>query len=244
MLPTFFKAILGEHGASMMESLSKASEELHSYLEPRIIVSWLRQSDYGDISLHPDCPIQKLNKSGYGYSGIANIDSFDYTFSNSSEEHIAAIVSVALGKSVNVVEVKDIDLAKLAKTIDLLIKAQIKSSQFIHTKPADNIQPEQRIQPDTDQPSLDEAEGKSKKLTIPKVTKKPLKITKSESRKSCEVCGLQMFKNDVFVGCTCFNTLAKNTKTTIINKDTLMLSFDPEWDDDAVLALIGALKNG
>jgi hypothetical protein len=254
MLPKFFNSVLGSSGFAVMQNLAKASVELESYLSPRIIVGWLRHSLYGRIVVPTECPLTKLNKSGYGYSGATNIDGVDYSFSNSSEEHVAAVITIALGKSVEPVDVKDIDLARLAKTIDLLCKAAPKApaNQYQHTVTAQPLQPEEPKQPDLNQPATNKTKNnitKPIKSKIPKIpgvrplVQKPIKITKSESLKKCDVCGQQMFLDNVFVGCICFSPLAKNCKCTV-DKDNITITFDEEWDDDSVLALVGVLKDG
>ena len=253
MLPKFFDAVLGSSGFAVMENLAKASKELESYISPRIIVSWLRHADYGQVKVPDQCPLDSLNKTGYGYSGNANIDGVDYSFSNSPEEHVAAVITIALGKSIEPVEIKDIDLARLAKTIDLLCKAAPKApaNQYEHTVTAQAIQPEEPKQPVLNQPATNKTKNNvtKPKSKIPKipgvkpVIQKPIKITKSESKKKCDVCGQQMFLNDVFVGCICFSPLAKNCKCTV-DKDNITIAFDEDWDEDSVLALVGALKDG
>jgi hypothetical protein len=123
MLQEFFQAVLGTNGASVMEALAKASEELGDYLNPRIIVGWLRQTDYGDIEIPNGCQLSNLSKNGYGYSGVGSIEGIDYSFQNASEEHVTAVIAVASKQDIKPVEVKDVDLARLAKTIDLLLAA-------------------------------------------------------------------------------------------------------------------------
>lgn len=256
MLPKFFNSVLGSSGFAVMQNLAKASVELESYLSPRIIVSWLRHSGYGQIKVPDKCPLGSLNKSGYGYSGNANIDGVDYSFSNSQEEHVAAVITIALGKSIEPVEIKDIDLARLARTIDLLCKAAPKApaNNYEHTVTAQPLQPEEPKQPDLNQTATNKTKNNalSKKPKAPKIPKipgvkplvqKPIKITKSESLKKCDVCGQQMFLDNVFVGCICFSPLAKNCKCTV-DKDNITIAFDDEWDDEAVMALVGALKDG
>jgi hypothetical protein len=138
----------------------------------------LRQLDYGPVSQIENCPIQNLAKSGYGYSGSANIEGLDYSFSNSTEEYVAAVVAVASGNVIKPVEVKDVDLAKLAKTIDLLVKAQKKglANQYEHMQSAQNQQPIEPVQPTAVQPAQNQTKGADGKVRVPKIPsiKKPL----------------------------------------------------------------------
>ena len=196
MFPKFFANILGVHGYPVMEAFVKSSESLGSYVFPRIVVSWLRQSNYGEIKTPSLCPLSKLTKSGYGYSGVADIDGFSYSFDNSAEEHVAAIVAVASNQKIDVTNTKDIDLAKLAKSIDALVKMAPKApaNQYEHTSAASNIQPDEPIAPTATEPNRVQTKSK-KTLRIPKLKRpfdlapKPLKITKSESQKNVEFVG-------------------------------------------------------
>ena len=250
MFPKFFANILGVHGYSVMETFVKSSESLGSYVFPRIVVSWLRQSNYGEIKTPSLCPLSKLIKSGYGYSGVADIDGISYSFDNSTEEHVAAIVAVASNQKIDIANTKDIDLAKLAKSIDALVKMAPKApaNQYEHTSTASNIQPDEPIAPTATEPNRVQTKSK-KTLRIPKLKRpfdlapKPLKITKSESQKKCGVCGQKMFDNDTFTGCICFRPLAKNVKTNVLN-DSLRLTFDDTWDQEAYLTLVEVFKNG
>jgi hypothetical protein len=251
MLP-FFKEILGNQGAEVIARLAKASKDLGYYMTPRIIVSWLRQSPYGEVVVPAGCPLKSLVKSGYGYSGTAEVQGLDYSFKYSQEEHVAAIIAVASNQKVKPVEIKDVDLARLAKTIDLLVKSAPKApaNQYEHTVVASNLQPEEPVQPTLVQPAQNQTKNPVKSK-IPKLKKKPLlnaaikplKVTKSEAENSCVICGQKMFSQGKFVGCVCFAPMAKSVKT-IVSAGEYLLTFDDDWDEDAYLALIGNIKNG
>lgn len=244
MLPIFFNSVLGSSGAAVMQNLAKASPELESYLSPRIIVSWLRHSNYGEIGVPAACPLKALLKGGYGYSGSTNIEGIDYTFSNSSEEHVAAVITVALGVPVTQVDMKDVNLAKLAKTIDLLCKAAPKApvGRIEHAEPTKPIKQEEPEPPTPAQPKTNKLLKPPSKIPCLKPTlQKPLKITKSETLTRCDICGEALFLNGEFVSCVCFKPLAKHCKSTA-NGDSVTLTFDDEWDSEAYLTLVGILK--
>jgi len=153
-----------------MENLSKASEEMLAYISPRVIVGWLRHCNYGTVTIPQTCPLKTLVKSGYGYTGTADIEDVEYQFQYVPEEHVAAVLSIATGTVTKSVSTRDIDLAKLAKTIDLLIKAQkgTPPNQYEHTEVASNIQPDQPIQPVLTQPAKNQTKAALSKLKIPK----------------------------------------------------------------------------
>lgn len=238
------KHILGEQGEKVVKSLMKSSPDLRSYLIPRVIISWLRQSDYGTI---PNDTFSQLSKNGYGYSGICNIEGISYRFSNVSEEHVAAIISVVSNETVSTVQTKEIDLAKLAKTIDLLVKAQKRTQQFEHQENARNLEPIEPVQPTSTQPATNQIKPTEKqptkfKVKIPRLPK-TIKLTQKETLKKCNVCDQKLFDKNTFVGCTCFKPLAKNTETSISNGQ-VVLTLGSNWDDDACLTIIEMLKNG
>jgi hypothetical protein len=241
----FFESILGIQGLIVMKSLTKSSPDLEAYITPRVVVSWLRQSGYGQIHLPNVCPLQTLEKTGYGFNGKAVVMDLNYSFTNATEEQIAAIISVATETNVQNVDLKDVNLARLAKTIDALVKAQIKQ-QYEHTevaKPLEPLTPQKPTQPNNDQ--IEPAKTSDPRIKIPKipkVKKKTLVINKSETNKSCELCKQKLFTNHQFVGCSCFKTLAKNIDTTI-NNNSITLSFSEELDPDAILTIINVVKN-
>jgi hypothetical protein len=255
MLPKFFEAILGASGAEVMQRLVKASADLEGFLSPRVVVGWLRHVDYGDVEIPPGCPLATLKKTGHGFNGSTTIQGLDYIFEHSTEEHVAAVVALAVDAKPVVAATRDVDLAKLAKTVDLLIKAAIKTppDQHERTRVASNIEAEQPVEPVAVQPvAVQPAQNQRKTakpgLKIPKVGQKipkpkPLMVTKSEMSRKCDICGCGMFKNDTFVGCPCFSPLAKSCKSEVAT-DGVVLKFGPDWDTDAYLTLIGALKNG
>lgn len=250
MLP-FFDKLIGPHGVAVMSALEKSCDDLSGYITPRVIVGWLRQSDYGDVSLPDGCCISKLEKSGYGYSGQSKIQDQDYEFKYASEEHVAAIITTACGQTLSKCSTKDLDLAKLAKTIDLLIKAT--KLQYERTQRVQPLEPDGFVPPTTTQPkqvakpTIPQLNKPIKKIAIQtqwtKPKRKKLTVWKSETSKPCSLCGQTLFENNKFVGCTCFKPLAKNI-TSSDDKLTITMEFDNDIDQDAMLALIGALKHG
>ena len=237
----FLKNIIGEKGIEALDALIKMSPTLKSYISPRVVIGWLRNAKYGQIPNIPESPFSSLVKNGYGFTGTALVKSEQYTFSNVPEEHVAAIVTLAFNEVLEPVSTKDVDIAKLAKTIDLLVKAQTKV-QFERTKPANNLEPMPPVKPDTQNVQTQAVKPKLPKLKKP-VGFKPIKFNKSEVQNRCSVCSGRLFDNEVFVGCTCFKPLAKGVKTNCVN-DQITLTFDNTWDQEAILSLTGILRNG
>jgi hypothetical protein len=85
----------------------------------------------------------------------------------------------------------------------------------------------------------DQAPTAAPKLPGIKPKKPQVKVTKAESKPNCPVCDWRHFKNDKYVGCTCFQAMAKSVKTTVIDGG-YMLEFGSEWDADAIMALVAS----
>jgi hypothetical protein len=68
----------------------------------------------------------RFAKSEAGYTGSINVSDQMYDFSGASQEHVASAVVVALGldRSAIAAGAKDIDVARLGKSIDLLVRAR------------------------------------------------------------------------------------------------------------------------
>jgi len=239
----FFETLLGKQGFTVMESLAKSSTDLASYITPRVIVSWLRQSKYGTINLPKSCPIQSLEKTGYGFNGEALVKGLSYSFNKATEEQIAAIISVATDSNVHDVDFKDVNLARLAKTIDALVKVQI--NQYEHTevaKPLEPLTPQEPTQPNNNPTKTAKPQDpRIKTSRIPRIKKK-ITIAKSDTNKICQLCQQKMFTANQFTGCSCFKPLAKNIISTVTDS-SVVLSFSEDLDNDAVLTIISVLKN-
>lgn len=234
MLINLFKYILGDSGGTAMDRLLKT--ELGPYLTPRIIVGWLRSNKLGTINVPDCCPLQELSKSINGYNGSAKFSELDYNFNNADEKHVAAVIAVSLNQKISTNLPRDIDLARLAKTIDALIKIQKKPDNLTHdtTTVAEPIEqtPPIPTQP-ANQPQV------QKRRTIPKIP--ALKLSESNSQNLCKTCGEKSFINSKYTGCYCFKPLAKSVKTIKITNGYKLL-LGQAWDDDAVLALMENLN--
>ena len=72
------------------------------------------------------------------------------------------------------------------------------------------------------------------------ISKFKLKITKSESKRTCLECGLHMFERDTFVGCACLRDLSKSVKTEKYQDFFLLKS--KALDEEAASLIIEYLK--
>lgn len=244
--PEFLKAILGAAGASAMAPLIEASPGLAAYLPARAALSWVSATaSYTGFIPGTEIPLV-LQKTEYGWNGGVGSDSI-YAFDSAPAAHVAAALTVFLDATPGRPDLKEIDFARLGKTIDALVKAQknkgAAAGTGVHAKP---IGPDAPIPPTATAPDAPAA-GKPKKSKLPKKPKpaaaaKPasMKLTLSESRHICPVCLGSQFKDQSFKGCWCFRSLSKSV-TAVAVPGGYNLTFGDDWDEDAVLTLSESL---
>lgn len=89
---------------------------------------------------------------------------------------------------------------------------------------------------------IEERPGPDNHIEAAENPKRPmLKVSKSLAFQACSVCRSVQIRNGKFTGCSCFSSMAKG----VTIKDTpkaYELTFGPEWDQDAILALNLAFK--
>jgi hypothetical protein len=87
-----------------------------------------------------------------------------------------------------------------------------------------------------------QAPTKQPKQQKPPKPKLPaLKVAKAELGVACNICGRVQFQDGRFVGCMCFQVLAKGVRTTPIATGDVVLTFGSSWDLPAIEVLIEAL---
>jgi GNAT superfamily N-acetyltransferase len=125
----FLRAVLGVEGAQALIKATERGPALESAIIPRTIMAWLgvaSRSDFDDEI--PGVPTAHLKfvKSENGYSGSIDIEADTYKFDSASVNHLGACVAVALGADCELdSEIRDLDIKRLGKSIDLLTKAQV-----------------------------------------------------------------------------------------------------------------------
>lgn len=249
---SFLEAVLGISGAAVLDRLSKASPELAAYLLPRAAVAWVNSIGASDLPWAlPGVPDQRfvLAKRGDRFVGVAEVGGLEYAFDGARPEHVAAVIAVSLGAPPGQPDLREVDLARLGKTVDALVKAQKKGGAEAGTGlHAGAIAPTPPAAPTPTAPPAPKA-GKSSKPKLPKVGKpaqatkpKPLKLSVSESRKPCGVCGKTQFRGAEFTGCTCFADLAKGVDVSIADHGAgFELGLTSEWDHDAIFTFLEAV---
>ena len=116
----FLEKILGP-SYKALESLLKT--DLEGVVVARAALAWLKNAPEGDLFC--GCPM--LYKSEDGISGLVECNGGNYLFVDSTPEHATAALVSSLGLSLDKSFTKDLDLAKLGHSLDLLVKAQSKA---------------------------------------------------------------------------------------------------------------------
>lgn len=245
----FITSIIGTDGASALSKAVDRCESLEGVLVPRSILSWI--NTIGSIGYEGTIPgvdnsYLSFEKAENGYQGSVNIGEYMYNFEKSTVFHLASALALSIGVEANKdIDVKDLDIEKLGKSIDLLIKAKIITNELGKKKEeldkqapegagggAGAIEPAPAAPPTapTQTAAVAPAALKAPKVKLPKPSK--IKIFKSELTHKCSLCGKGSFIENSFVGCMCLSDLAKSVKTV---GDTLVLGED--WDSDAIITL-------
>jgi hypothetical protein len=190
--------LLGERGLNPLKSLLEDAD-LAAFITPRVVTGWLRKSEYGELQLKP---FASLYKTGYGYNGSIVLKDVNYDFEKVTEEQVAAMISVSLDQKIQST-IKDLDLAKLSKTLDLLIKKEIR------------YEPKEDIS--TAAPKIEPVEAMGKQPPLINRVKrqrfsKTMLVTDKESKVLCKLCNKPQFTKGEFKGCTCLKSLAKSVK--------------------------------
>jgi hypothetical protein len=206
--------------------MAEASEFVKSSLLPRTVFGWVKASEAFEGKLpgsNIDC---KLIKSEAGYC----LD-LDGTRFQGTPERISAAIVLTLDSNPVSYSYKPSDIARLGKTIDLLIKAG-------------NYHPKAEVAKPLEAIDAGKTETKMPKKTKLPYQKRVLAFKKSCANNRCNCCGGIPFKNDKFVGCYCMKSLAKHTVTGELNADYYLLDLGPEWDAAAITILIETENRG
>lgn len=119
---SFLEAVLGSTGTIALLKASQQSEEIHNALMPRSVLAWIKAAqDFEGYIPGTDDTFVSFSKSEKGFSGEVAIGEELYKFTDASLFHLAASVAVAIDAEYEAVSgLKDLDLERLGKSIDLL----------------------------------------------------------------------------------------------------------------------------
>lgn len=124
----FLKGTLGDAGASALANAASRSDSIEALLMPRTVMSWLGVTQLfgwdGPLPGVEDTHFEFSKNLDDTYTGHITVGNGDFPFDGASIIHLAALVSVALGGDDPVPDIKDLDLERLGKNIDLLVKSQ------------------------------------------------------------------------------------------------------------------------
>jgi len=218
--------LLGQTGLNALKPLLK-NESLAAFIVPRVLLSWLQGAQKGNIELSL---FDSLNKSEAGYSGEIKIQDTNYSFDMVNGVEVAAMVSLALDQKVDV-GIKALDLAKLSKTLDLLVK----SSQPLK-EPGEGkspVAPKIAPQEPQDAPKAPNTVARIRSRAMAKT----MLVSNKESKTLCKMCGKPQFNKSNFTGCDCLKAMAKSIKC-IAKTEGYLLKFE---DPDELLTMAEAI---
>jgi hypothetical protein len=218
----FLEQVAGPDGAAALAKASDLGPDLEWAIFPRAVLSWLMAVTVGsgyDGNVPSTTSRLVLQKHEAGYSGVVQIDGEDYTFASQPLSHVAGSVAIAVaGISEPAPGFVSPALAKLGKSIDLLVRAR--------TLRKFGPEPPDPTAPPTNKKSPGGAAGGAK-----------VKVTKSSAQADCPTCGGgARFQGGKFAGCACFRDLTKHA-VCVETPDYYELTLDRHWDSDAVRCL-------
>jgi hypothetical protein len=218
--------LVGNKGLNALKPLLK-NEGLAAFVGPRTVIGFLKNSSYGILQLKP---FEFLIKKNTGYCGRLLIKNEQYNFNEASEEQVAAMISVVLDHKIEP-KIKGLDLAKLSKTLDLLLKTEPKyEPKEDKSSSAKQIEP---IEPVASQPA-ERVKIRRRGLI------KTMLVTDKESKRLCKMCGKPQFDKKEFKGCTCLTALAKSIRSEVKGCNYL-LTFGNDCGIDELMTVAEAI---
>lgn len=256
---SFLKNVLGEDGLQACNRVNQKMPAMQTILAPRTILSWLTlavRTNYDGEIPGVNQTYMSLSKHEQGISGIIISNGDSYEFANDDILDVASTLSVVLGVENLLIDpiLKNTDISKLGKSIDMLVKARVISNNTVQEESSSEESKMDKVE----EPGGAAAPKKPKKPEMPQVPvavaptmNKPMKtvsksfelhIKKSQSEKMCPECGIRQFRADKFSGCMCFRSLAKTVSTKVV-KDGYVLSLNKSsWDSETIQTLIASLE--
>lgn len=256
---SFLASVLGKDGAKAILKAADHSSGLQGAVVPRAIQAWLNsvKTDFSGPIPGQESSFIQVTKSEGLYTGTVSIGADVYTLNSSTAAETLAAVAVALDldKDIEAGSVRDIDLERLGKSLDVLAKAQVlkrkmaEKEELEKGKPQDGDKspvaaPLPPVPPEA--PQTEEApaakpptpfKGKPAKSAKPAKPVSVLKLSETEACTRCPMCGGRQFTAQHFTGCLCFRDLAKSAKVTAYGAQ-ITLELGEHWDADAIQMLL------
>src|SRR5216683_8092783 len=257
---SFLSSVLGQDSAQALAKVAERCAPLGSALLPRAVVAWVGSVPQFEGTIPGiENSYVRFTKSALGYSGTINIREQNYEFEGATQEHVASAVIVALGLDTAQIAAgaREIDLARLGKSSDLLVRARAATALLKaqaqgqrHGTPAQPLKPEESGQPAV--PTKQQTPPKlpapkpqdyvpvapKAKVQFAKIKLPGVKITKSEMVHACGDCGTRFLSAaGTLRGCLCVRDLLKHVEIED-EGDHYTLAFGAELDHDTVSFIV------
>ena len=125
---SFLQAVIGADGAGALTKATNQHPDLEWAIFPRVVMSWLEAAAHAGeyAEALPGTNIHlSFRKNEDSFSGHVSIGPEIYSFRDATLYHVAGSVAVALGASPeHAPELKSPALAKLGKSVDLLVRSR------------------------------------------------------------------------------------------------------------------------
>jgi hypothetical protein len=136
----FIAGVLGADGAQALKKAADRSPEFSNAILPRVIMAWMQvvgRFDYEGELPGVQNTYLEFSKSEDLYTGAIGMGDEVYSFKDVSLFHVASAVAVALGAENARIDpqLRDVDLMRLGKSIDLLAKARIVQEKLSKQEP-------------------------------------------------------------------------------------------------------------
>ena len=240
----FLAAVLGDAGAAALAPLAKAAPALEAFVLPRAAVAWLEHVVSHDGTVPGTAHRLTLVKTARGFSGCIDLQGTPYAFADAPAAHVTAALAVALGAAPGRPDLRDVELARLGKTVDALVKARRGRASGdahgtgVHAKP---IAPEPPAAPTPTAPEAPGAKAR-KKPKLPKAPRQTteVRVTKAEATALCATCRTRhRLEGATWRPCYCLAGLTKAEAR--VAGDVVTLVLGPDWDPDATATLLEAV---
>lgn len=231
--------MVGVPGAKALENLCKQAD-INTLLLNRVVLGWLQTQSGPTIEIQGLATPTTLIKSDRGISGLIQFPDFGFNFTDESPERVTALITLSLGHPPDLAQMPNVNLPKLGKTIDVLIKAQTatremgaRDAQDTHLAPVGPTAPTRNV--GTVKPKLPKLPRGSR---LPKpILPTTVAMTKAEGFAKCPVCRSAQIVGQVFRGCYCLTSLRKSTECAV-TPTGYILKLGPAWDQDAIRVLL------